>query len=250
MIKALAIEFQKTKHRKTLLIVAAMFLVQTLWFSWGLSDMDAHDLEQGWEMCFFQFSILNSIILPVVAAVIASRICDIEHKGQTFRQLETLIPAGRLFDEKFIFESLYILAATLLQTIYIIVLGLIKGFAGPPPMTMVGYYFLFTTSVNLTILLLQHTLSILFANQMISLTVGLLGGLTGIFLLYLPEIVSNFLIWGYYGVLLFIRMDWNRATRIVNYYYVPANWTGFFILVGMFCLIYLIGRRLFTRKDI
>ena len=212
--------------------------------------MDAHDLEQGWEMCFFQFSILNSIILPVVAAVIASRICDIEHKGQTFRQLETLIPAGRLFDEKFIFESLYILAATLLQTIYIIVLGLIKGFIGPPPMAMVGYYFLFTTSVNLTILLLQHTLSILFANQMISLTVGLLGGLTGIFLLYLPEIVSNFLIWGYYGVLLFIRMDWNRATRIVNYYYVPANWTGFFILVGMFCLIYFIGRRLFTRKDI
>ena len=249
MIKAIVTEFQKAKHRKVWLIIAAILCVQIAWSFWNLSDMDEHDLEQGWELCLFQFPLLNSIIMPVAAAVVASRLCDIEHKGNTFQLLETLMPAGVLFDAKFLLGSIYIAAATLLQVIFIFLAGLILGFKGNPPMDMFGYYLLFNTLTSVTILLLQQTLSLLFPNQMLALTVGLMGGLIGVFLLYLPQIFSNFLLWGYYGVLLFVKMDWNPATRIVNLSYIPLNWSGFFILAAAFCGFYFIGRRLFVRKE-
>lgn len=250
MIKALSSEFRKTKHRKIWLIIAALLLTQIAWSLWSFSKLDAHDLEQGWESGLFNFLLLNSIIMPVVMAVIASRLCDVEHKGQTLKLIETLIPAGKFFDAKFLFGSIYLIAVSLLQVVYLIVVGKIFGFEGNPPMGMFGYYLLFNTSISVTILLFQQILSLLFPNQMVSLSVGLMGGLVGVMLLYLPPIFSNFLIWGYYGVLNFVNMDWNPTTRIVNYSFIPVNWTGFIILVCIFCAMYIIGRRLFIRKEI
>lgn len=250
MMQALRLEFQKAHRRKVWVIAAAITLVEIIWTLWGVSRMDEHDLAQGWKSMQFQFSIINSIIMPVLAAVIASRLCDVEHKGQTFKLLETLMPAGRIFDAKFLFGSLYMIAVVILQILAIIFVGLLKGFQGNPPLDMLAYYLLFTGSVNLTILLLQQILSLQSPNQMVSLSVGLLGGLVGIFLLYLPKVFSKFLLWGYYGELLFIQMDWNPATRIVNYFYIPKNWSGFLILVTGFVILYLIGRRLFIRKEI
>ena len=249
MIKAIASEFRKTRRRKVWLIVAALLAIQFVWIFWGMSRMDAHDLEQGWETLLFQFPIFNSIIMPVAAAVIASRLCDIEHKGQTLRQLETLMPAGKFFDAKFLFGSIFIAAITLIQILAMILAGTILGFKGNIPVIKFGYYFLFNTSINLTILLLQQVLSLLFPNQMVSLSVGLLGGLVSIFLLYLPQVFSKFVVWGYYGELILVQMDWNPATRIINYSYIPANWPGFTILLIAFCGIYIIGRRLFIKKE-
>lgn len=250
MMQALGLEVQKAKGRKVWLIVAAMIAVQLLWSFWGNSRMDARDLEQGWQMFLFQLPIINSIIMPVLSAVIASRICDVEHKGQTFRLLETLMPAGRIFDAKLLFGGIYLGAAICVQILTMILVGSIRGFQGNPPLDKFAYYFLFTGAVSLTILLLQQILSLQFPNQMVSLSVGLMGGLVGIFLLYLPKIFSKFLLWGYYGELLLVQMDWNPATRVVHYAYIPKNWPGFFLLAGAFIGLYIIGRRAFVRKEI
>ncbi|MFA7078226.1 MAG: ABC transporter permease [Syntrophomonas sp.] len=249
MIKALAMEFQKIRRRKVWAIVAALIFVQILWLLWGVERMDAHDLSQGWMYFLFQFPLLNSIMMPVIAAVVASRLCDIEHKGQTLKLLNTVMPAGRLFAAKFICGALYMLATALLQIMVIVIAGLVIGFEGTPPLDKLLYYLLFTTAVNLTILLLQQVLSLLFRNQMIPLTVGIIGSFAGLFIMFFPQSLERFLLWGYYGVLMFVGMDWDRATRITDFYYVPVDWTGFSILVIMFCMIYIIGRALFIRKE-
>jgi hypothetical protein len=133
MMQALTLEFKKARRRNIWLIVAAMALVEIIWTAWGISRMDAHDLEQGWKFILLHFSLLNSIIMPVMAAVVASRICDVEHKGQTFKLLETMMPAGRIFDAKFLFGNLYMLSAVVLQILAIVITGCLKGFAGNPP---------------------------------------------------------------------------------------------------------------------
>lgn len=76
-------EFRKIRRRKVWVIVAALISVQILWSLWEIDRMDAHDLSQGWMYFLYQFPLLNSIMMPVIAAVVASRLCDIEHKGQT-----------------------------------------------------------------------------------------------------------------------------------------------------------------------
>ncbi|TEB14114.1 ABC-2 family transporter protein [Pelotomaculum sp. FP] len=249
MIKALAMEFQKIRRKRVWLIVAALIIVQILWSLWGVRGMDAHDLSQGWMHFLYQFPLLNSIMMPVIAAVVASRLCDIEHKGQTLKLLNTVMPAGRLFSAKFLCGSLYMLAAVLLQVVVIAAVGRLVGFEGSPPLAKLFYYLLFTTAVNLTILLLQQVLSLLFRNQMIALAVGIIGSFAGLFILYFPQSLERFLLWGYYGVLMFVGMNWDRATRVTDFYYVPIDWAGFVTLIIVFCVMYIIGRALFIRKE-
>lgn len=248
-MKALAMEFYKIRRRRVWLIVAVLILVQLLWALWALWKMDAHDLQQGWRYCLYQFPLLNSIMMPIIAAVVASRLCDVEHKGQTLKLLKTLMPVGRLFDVKFLCGALYMVAAVVLQLLLIIVMGYLKGFEGDVPLDKLLYYLLFTTAVNLSILLLQQVLSLLFVNQMIPFTVGLIGALAGLFIMFFPQSLERLILWGYYGVLMFVRMDWDRATRITDFYYVPFDWTGFVTLVVMFWVTYIIGRTLFARKE-
>ncbi|UWG96475.1 ABC transporter permease [Dehalobacter sp. DCM] len=250
MIKALAVEFQKIRRRKIWLIVAIMILVNVLWSLWDVGRMNAHDLAQGWICCLFQFPLLNSIMMPVIAAVVASRLCDIEHKGQTLKLLETVMPSARLFSAKFFCGALYLLAAVLLQLSVMVAVGYAVGFEGNPPLDKLFYYFLFTTAVNLTILLWQQVLSLLFVNQMIPLAAGIIGGFAGLFLMFFPQNLGRFVLWGYYGVLMFVGMDWDKTTRITDFYYTAIDWTGFCALIVMFIVIYFIGRALFIRKEV
>ena len=248
-MKALAMEFHKTRRRKVWLIVAALILVQIIWILWVFRRTNAHAPENGWMLSLYQFPLLNSIIMPVIAAVVASRLCDVEQKGQTFKLLETVMLPGKLFDAKFLCGTLYMLAVTVLQVLVLITAGYVLGFAGAAPIEKLFYYLLFTTTVNLTILLFQQVLSLLFSNQMISLSVGLVGGLAGLFIMFFPPALERLLLWGYYGVLMLVGMDWDRATRITSYHWLPVDWQGFITLAVMFCVIYIIGRTLFVRKE-
>lgn len=250
MMKALTVEFYKTRRRKVWLVVAALIGVQLMWSFWGISRMDASDLQQGWMFFLYQFPLLNSIIMPVVAAVVASRLCDVEHKGQTLRLLGTVMPKGRLFDAKFLNGAVYMLAAVGLQILVMLMVGKTKGFEGEAPVTMFVYYLLSTTAVNLTILLLQQVLSLLFVNQMIPFSVGVMGAFLGLFSLFFPQGFQKFILWSYYGVLMTVGMDWDRATRFTNFYWTPVDWPGLLILAVVFCGIYAVGRTLFIRKEL
>lgn len=248
-MKALAMEFHKIRHRKIWAIVAVLILVQLLWALWALRKMDARDLTMGWRYCLYQFPMLNAIMMPVVAAVVASKLSEVEHKGQAIKLLETVMPAGKLFDAKFGCGALYLLVAVGLQVMMITIGGTVKGFQGAVPLDKLGYYLLFTTAVNLTILLFQQVLSLLFVNQMVPFSVGLIGGLAGLFTMFFPQNVERLVLWGYYGILMFVRLDWDRATRITDFYYAPIDWAGFVTLAIIFCAIYVIGRTLFVRKE-
>ena len=250
MIKSLAMEFWKIRRRKVWTIVAALLFMQILWLLWGVNRMDVHELSQGWMFFLYKFPLLNAIMVPVIAAITASRLCDIEHKGQMLKLLHTLMPAGCLFTAKFLCGALYMLAVVLLQITVMVIAGLALGFAGNPPLDKLLYYLLFTMTVSITILLLQQVLSLLFRNQMMPLAVGVIGSFAGLFSMFFPPGLGKFILWGYYGVLMFVRMDWDRVTRITDYYYVPVDWSGFGILAVTFCLLYLLGRALFIRKDV
>ena len=249
MIRVLGVEFQKTRHRKMGWVIFALLAAQAAWSLWSSTYLDAEDLKQGWMYILFQFPLLDSLMMPVIIAVVASRLCDVEHKGQTFRLIHTLMPAGSLFDAKFLSGTVYLLAAAAFQLIIMLAAGILRGFEGEIPWLMLAAYFLLSSAVNLTLLVLQQSLSLLFSNQIITFTVGLIGAFFGLFSLYFPPGLQNIAPWGYYGVLMLVHMDWDPATRISNYYWSPLDWGGLIMLAVMFMVIYLTGRRLFVRKE-
>lgn len=249
-MKALAAEFRKVHGRRVWVIVAALIGVQLLWELWSLRSMDAAHLRQGWLYLMYEFPMLNTIFMPVVAAVVASRLCDEEHKGQTLKLLETVMPAGRLFDAKFLCGAVYMAASSAVQVVLITVSGIVKKFPGEIPAKHLALYFVITCAVSLTLYLAQQVFSLLFVNQMIPLAIGIAGAFIGLFSLFFPQTVQKLFLWSYYGVLMFVRMDWDRATRITNFYITPTDWSGFLLLGVLFCLIYGIGRTIFVRKEI
>lgn len=249
MNRALMVEFFKSHRRYTGWVIGFLLAAQILWSLWPLSRMDQDDLRQGWMFLFFLFQLLDSLMMPVIVAVVMSRLCDIEHKGQTLRLVNTLMAPGRLFDVKFIHGSLYMLTATLLQLLFIFGAGKIKGFSGEPPLAFFVFYFFLTSAVNLTLVVLQLSLSLLIHNQLVAFSTGLTGAFFGLFSLFFPAEIQKLAPWGYYGVLTFIRMDWNPETRVTRYFSTPLDWVGFGLLAAMFIFIYLAGRFLFIRKE-
>ncbi|WNX82996.1 ABC transporter permease [Agathobaculum sp. NTUH-O15-33] len=249
-MKVLQMEFYKLKRRKIWLAPLLMLTAQLLWGLWSFSDMSAKELSQGWANILYNFPMLNAMMTPVIAAVIASRAADIEHKGNTYKLLQTVASPGRLFDAKLLCAAGWLTAAIVLQTVTITVFGMMRGFAGAPPVDEIALYFVSTLAVSLTILLFQLILSMLVPNQMIGMILGLVGAFIGLFSLFFPQSFQKLLIWAYYGVLYTVRMDWDRATRVVDYYFVRYDSTGLLCICLFFIALYAIGRRLFIRKEV
>lgn len=248
-MRAILLEFRKIRGRKIWVTIAALFGVQCLWGMWAFRDMSAKELSQGYIQCLYRFSVFNTIMMPMIAAITASRICDLEHKGQTFRLLLTAMPAGVLYDAKFICASLHMAAVGAAQAIFIIVMGKAAGFTEPFPLDHLFYYLITTTSVTVTILALQQVFSLLFSNQMVPLVIGITGSFAGLFSLFLPPGIQKGVLWSYYGVLTQVKMNWDSETKIVDLQYIPVDWSGYLLLAGAFAAIYLIGRWCFTRKE-
>jgi lantibiotic transport system permease protein len=250
MIKALSMEFYKSRRRKIVLVALGLLAVQLVWILWGTRGMDARELETGWLYFLFQMPLLNSIMLPVVVAVISSRLCDVEHKGHTFNVLKTILPAGKLFDIKLIVSSLIVAIIIGLQVVMLLIAGIYFGFTGPIPFGKLVIYLFVSLLINMGILGFQQTLSLLFQNQMIALTVGLFGSFVGLFSLFFPEGVQKFYIWGYFGILMQVGMNWDPQTRIMDLFYTPLEWQSFLLLAIHLFAIYFVGRFLFVRKEI
>jgi len=248
--RAVCMEFLKTRRRKLWLVVAVMIAVQLLWCTWSISNWDARDLTQGWMFFLYQFPMLNCIIMPVIAAVVASRLSDVEHKGQIFKLLETIMPSKRIFDAKFICGGMYMIGAAMGQISLMVIFGIAMKFTGPVPWFALGSYLFFTVVISLTIYLLQQVLSMLFINQMIPMTIGLIGSFIGLFSMFFPQGIQKVVLWGYYGVLMLVGMNWDQNTRIVDFYWTSIDWSGFGVLLVFFVLIYGIGRILFVKKEV
>lgn len=248
-MKGIYLEFYKIRRKKIWVTIVALFGVECLWALWAFRDMNAKELSQGYMQCQYHFSVLNTILMPMIAAITASRICDLEHKGQTFKLLLTAMSAGALFDAKFICASLYMAAVGTAQTLFIIILGKTVGFTGPFPPGYLVYGLITTVTVTITILALQQVISLLFSNQMIPLIVGITGSFAGLFSLFLPPGIQKGILWSYYGVLTPVKMNWDSHTKITDLQYIPVDWSGFLLLLGSFAAIYLTGRWCFTRKE-
>jgi len=249
-MKALRMEFFKCKRRKIWLAPLLMIAAQLAWGFHMYIDMTPQQLSEGWMDILYSFPLLNAMMTPVIASVVASRVADIEHKGQTFKLLYTLRPAGELFNVKFICAAVYMTAMITLQTSVFVLFGVLRGFEGAPPVDRIGQYYISTVMVTLTILLIQLVLSLMIPNQMIGMILGLVGSFAGLFSMFFPQNVQKLFVWAYYGVLETTAMDWNRETRVTHYHFIDYDWCGLVCICIAFIVIYLIGRRIFVRREV
>lgn len=249
-MKVFCLEFFKCRRRKIGLLCLVFVLAQTAWMGVSFSRMEAGELASGWRMLAYNLTLLDAIMLPLTVSAIASRSGELEHKGSTLKLLETMVPPGKLFAAKLGWGAVLLAGTLLLRTAVLTAAGLLRGFPAEIPFHYllggVGISF----AVTFVIFVLQQSLSLRFANQAIPLAVGIFGSFVGLMSLFFPQWVQRCVIWGYYGVLAQVWMDWDPVTRISEYVWISPQPQDFGLLALWFLAVLVLGRRAFVRKEV
>ena len=164
---------------------------------------------------------MNTVVMPLGTAVIASRIWDIEGKENNCRLLFTLQSRGALFLSKTLLGLFQILLICAVEGVGLLALGRLSGYTEVLDRAQLGWLMLCTFAVNTMLFFLWLLLSIRFASQVPTLAAGMVGSLSGLFAAFMPQWISHLLPWGYYIPLSAMGMDWNRVTREVHYVPIP-----------------------------
>lgn len=249
-MKTLRLEFYKIKRRKVMLTMLAFLCVQFLWGLWSMRNPKEWELESGWMSLLYSLSLLDGVMLPTVMSVLASRLADIEHKGNTYKQLETLKSPGSLYHAKALCGLLIITGMIAVQFAFFIPLGYRLGYAGNPDIKYYTLSFVLKLAGNFSLFLLQLALSMLFANQMVPLVAGLGGSMVALLVMFVRT--YSFLPWGGSLSASLVRMDWDPDTRIITYYYrvfSPVETAAVVCIFVWIIVFYTAGRILFTRRE-
>lgn len=248
--RQLSAEQKKSRHRRTALIPLGFFLFELVWTIWQLGSAPKSELATGYLMLFYQLPILNTILFPVMISVIASRLCDMEVMGDTFKLLYTLQERSIFFCCKYLAGIKYIALFSLGHAVMITLLGKAWHFKNALSLSMLLSYLAVTFSVSSVLYVIQQTLSLLSSSQIMPHVVGIAGSFLGLFSLFFPKPVARLFIWGYLSAFPCVRMDWDVQTRISKFYEIPFPVLGFlaFLLAG--AIIYAICKFLVVKKEV
>ena len=250
-MKTLQLEFYKIKRRKVWLTMFALLSVQLLWGLWAFRNPKGWELKSGWLSLLYFLSLLDGIMVPTMMSVLASRLADIEHKGHTYKQLETLRSAGSLYHAKAACGCIIIAVLFAVQFAFFILLGYHLGYEGNPDVKYYLLSYLLSLAGNFSLFLLQLALSMFFANQMIPLVAGLGGSMATLLLMFVSR--YSFLPWGGNLSAALVVSDWDQATRISTYYYrtfSPAETAAVVCIFIWIVIFYIAGRIVFTHREV
>ena len=129
-MKYLWLELYKLKHRKVFLTFLVILGVELLFVfsNYGNNNnflnMISDPAAPAWEDLIIGPAAINGLFFPILAAVIASRICDMEHKGNTWKLLECNNQNRRsIWFCKFTIVSTLMMLAIFIQAFIIIAYG-------------------------------------------------------------------------------------------------------------------------------
>ncbi len=199
MIYDLSLELQKTKRRGIWLIPVTLLLIITAWAGYSMND--ERFLEYGWLVALFNAPLLNAILIPTAIAVLASRVIDLEHRGNTWKMLETLQSRFDIYIAKVLYGFFAVLIFSFFEMAGFLVMGYVIGFKGDPDLWAYGLFFVQTLAISFNLYLLQMIISLIFSNQAVALCTGLCGSMAGLFLMYVPQwrTLRNLVPWGHFG---------------------------------------------------
>lgn len=234
MIRAFHAELQKARRRHDGLLCLLVPLILMLWMG-GLAPASPEELANGYSALFYSVPVLEAILMPVMMALQASRLWDMEVKGGTTKLLYTLQSRRSLFAGKALYGALEVLLTVLLEMAALPLLGRVHGYTEPFPAGQFGYLFVCTLAVCMMLLFSEFWLMLRFGSPLPALCVGIVGALVGLFSGFMPQFVSYFVPWGYFIPLgAYEVAHWDRATHLVTYGTRPFNWglLAFTLLLG------------------
>ena len=120
----LRLEFFKGRRRKIAILCLACLGIQTAWMVVDLLRMEPEELAQGWMQLVYTLLLVDAITLPLTMAALASRTCELEHKENTWKLLETLVRPQALYRAKLTWGAILILGMLVVEMALFVCFGL------------------------------------------------------------------------------------------------------------------------------
>ena len=249
-MKLLQLEFYKCRRRKIVLVCAAVLAVELIWMAVFFTRQDAEDLKWGWMLLLYNLAMVDAIILPISVATLASRNCELEHKGNTWKLLETMARPSQLYTAKLTWGALVLASLLIVHSGIFIAVGIVEGFQGGIPWGRFGLFTLISWAVSMMVYALQQGLSLRFTNQAAALVCGIAGSFLGILSMLFPPALTRCVPWGYYGLLSLTRMEWGPDTRFTQFFWQWPQPMDLVLLCLWTVVFLMVGRTLFVRKEV
>ena len=238
MSKALHAELQKARRRHDLLICLAVPVVVYLWAGAAVPT-GADELANAYSALLFALPVLNAILMPIVMALIASRLWDMEVKGNTAKLLYTLQSRRSLFAGKALLGTGEVLLMVTLEMAVSFPTG---------PFVYTG---ICTLAVDVMLFFSELLLMLIFDNPLPALCVGIVGALIGLFSAFMPPLVSYFVPWGYFVPLSCYEVSyWDQATHTVTYGLRPYSWGLLAFTVVLAAALFAAAWRMMRDKEV
>lgn len=200
-MRYLGLEFYKLKRKHVFLTALVLFLAETAICVFSIqSSIARHGMIQlAWENLLMQICFMNGLFCPVILAVVSSRICDMEHKGDTWKLLACCSERiSALYRAKFLCTLILMAAAQAIEFAACILFGFMEKFPSAIPMDKFLMVYFGSLMVDVGVLAVQQFLSMAFQNQFIPLIGGLVGAFIGFAGSLFPNEIRRLFLWGYY----------------------------------------------------
>lgn len=217
MLRSLRAELQKAHRRHDGPVCLLVPLAVLLWSVYSAPG-GTKSAEDGYHALLYTLPIMNAVLVPVGMAMLASRLWDVEVKGNFPKLLYTLQSRRSLFVAKALLGTGEVCLIVAVELTGILLLGQRNGYRDFPPAEQLFYLAACTVTVALMLFFSELLLTILLANPLPALCTGIAGALVGLFSAFMPPIVSYFVPWGYFIPLgSYALLDWNPDTHVVVY---------------------------------
>ncbi|MBT2764260.1 ABC transporter permease [Paenibacillus sp. ISL-20] len=199
-MNALSLEYFKIRRKRIWVMLTLFLAAEMVWASMSMSiSISRSAANASWEALIFSISSMNGLFLPIISAIVVSRICDMEHKGNTWKMLMTTnIGRNHVYAAKYICANSLILYGILAQAVFIVGFGKSKGIGGSLPLSLLIQFTIGTMVTTFVIIALQQWLSLTVRNQAFSLCLGMLGGFIGTTSGLFPSGIRHLFVWSYY----------------------------------------------------
>ena len=230
-MKALVLEAAKLHRKHVLMIVVAMVGATLAWLC-----LDAHQEGQGsatgWWSLLYAAPIMNSVFLSLLASVVASRVADVDHEAQAWKQLLCLQRTGSVLAAKLVLAMLIMACALGLEAVGMGALGVFMHFPHVPGIAAWASFGLSQLVSCLGIVTVVLAVALRWENQFVSLAVGLVLALMGLFANLLPQVVARLLPSGYFTLLSRVVVDWRVGTGTPVFSEAPVPWGDYALLLA------------------
>lgn len=206
-MRSLHLEFAKLQRKHVALIVIGL-VGATLGWLFLDARQEGVGSPTGWNSLLYAAPIMNSILLSLLAALVASRIADVDHEANAWKELLCLQRTGSLLAAKLLCATLVMAFAVALEIAGTVAIGQCMGFPDMPGVAAWGSFLASQLATCLFLVAIVGAVALRWESQFVSIACGLALSLAGLFSSFLPVSLQRLIPSGYFSLLSTLRIDW------------------------------------------